>query len=310
MYCIQDTWDKAKPKHSIYVKKRIADYVGALPGDEKYISSMLLRKFVIKYQDEIATGDVPALRHLISITSRIEKYSCNSHLMTLFRAEAKLLFDYDYFSEKKTTLWCAYALCGLAKNKICPYCNQNYAFTVTGTTKDFRPTLDHFFPKAKYPFLALSLYNLVPSCYTCNSSLKGKTDFGVIPHLHPFDMKSGFNFRISPKNNISFASLVTNKHTLKRHGKLVPDKGKSDKATENSIATFLLEHRFELNNDSFMEFAILRKELTEGRVRDIQKILGRSVDLPMLLGFNEHDYKNQMHGKIYRDLYRQFKPRT
>ncbi|MBA9074726.1 hypothetical protein GGR22_002899 [Flavobacterium gossypii] len=38
-------------------------------------------------------------------------------------------------------------------------------------------TLDHFLPKGNYPYFALSLYNLVPSCYACNSKFKGIKEF-------------------------------------------------------------------------------------------------------------------------------------
>lgn len=34
-------------------------------------------------------------------------------------------------------------------------------------------TLDHFLHKSEFPFLSLCLYNLVPSCYACNSKFKG-----------------------------------------------------------------------------------------------------------------------------------------
>jgi|GEM_PF-1616643 len=34
-------------------------------------------------------------------------------------------------------------------------------------------TLDHFYHKAEYPFLSLSLFNFVPCCYSCNSKFKG-----------------------------------------------------------------------------------------------------------------------------------------
>src|SRR5690606_32118753 len=33
-------------------------------------------------------------------------------------------------------------------------------------------TLDHLLPQSEYPYLSLSLFNLVPSCYSCNSKLK------------------------------------------------------------------------------------------------------------------------------------------
>ena len=72
----------------------------------------------------------------------------------------------------------------------CPYCNRSPIHTVFDSLESnkelIRPTLDHFYPKSKNPFLALSFYNLIPSCYYCNSSLKGKTDMDESTHLNPY----------------------------------------------------------------------------------------------------------------------------
>ena len=82
---------------------------------------------------------------------------------------------------------------------VCPYCNRNYinstykVFTcnncnqellvIDGTKKECpgckqeingqtkvvnTAQLDHFFPKDSYPLFAVSFYNLIPSCYSCN----------------------------------------------------------------------------------------------------------------------------------------------
>ena len=40
-----------------------------------------------------------------------------------------------------------------------------------------RPQFDHWFPKKKYPLLAISFYNLIPCCTYCNSSVKGDIEF-------------------------------------------------------------------------------------------------------------------------------------
>ena len=49
--------------------------------------------------------------------------------------------------------------------KECPGCNQE----INGQTKVVNTAqLDHFFPKDSYPLFAVSFYNLIPSCYSCN----------------------------------------------------------------------------------------------------------------------------------------------
>jgi 5-methylcytosine-specific restriction endonuclease McrA len=78
-------------------------------------------------------------------------------------------FEKFYDSEwDKIQGYSRYDFVKLFKLKSCPYCNRNYIFTVDTTTDKLRPEIDHFYPKSKYPFLALSFYNLIPSCQVCN----------------------------------------------------------------------------------------------------------------------------------------------
>lgn len=59
--------------------------------------------------------------------------------------------------------------------KTCPYCNRAYTYTIENG--NINPQIDHFYYKAKYPLFAVSLYNLIPACATCNSSgAKGEKD--------------------------------------------------------------------------------------------------------------------------------------
>ena len=47
----------------------------------------------------------------------------------------------------------------------CPGCKQE----INGQTEVVNTAqLDHFFPKDSYPLFAVSFYNLIPSCYSCN----------------------------------------------------------------------------------------------------------------------------------------------
>ena len=78
--------------------------------------------------------------------------------------------------------------------KVCPYCNRIYTFTVKKKPKkakrQVRPELDHFFPKSKYAHLALSFYNLVPSCPQCNH-LKGDNEFDYHPYFGDLNGNEG-----------------------------------------------------------------------------------------------------------------------
>ena len=74
---------------------------------------------------------------------------------------------------------------------VCPYCNRLYITALK--RKKVRPQLDHFFPKSKYPYLALCLYNLIPSCGVCNQA---KSDLDPLdsrypPLLYPYEEEFG-----------------------------------------------------------------------------------------------------------------------
>lgn len=81
--------------------------------------------------------------------------------------------------------WGAYAYVMSLGTKVCPYCNRNYITPIYSSDGKARGELDHFFSKARYPYLALSIYNLVPSCAYCNSSLKGSEEFTYSNNFHP-----------------------------------------------------------------------------------------------------------------------------
>ena len=90
---------------------------------------------------------------------------------------------------------------------VCPYCNRQYIFTVA--SRKVRPQLDHFFPKREYPYLALSLYNMIPSCGLCNMT-KSSLDTAVNPVLYPYDEEMGHTaeFEIIVKKDGDFVKVL------------------------------------------------------------------------------------------------------
>ena len=87
---------------------------------------------------------------------------------------------------------------------VCPYCNRTFIKHVTGKKADgkdveIKAQLDHFYDKDKYPYLAVSRYNLVPCCPTCNG-IGGKytDDVAETGIMNPFALKDarGMMFKI------------------------------------------------------------------------------------------------------------------
>lgn len=83
--------------------------------------------------------------------------------------------------------------------RVCPYCNRQYTFTLAN--EGIRPQFDHFFPKSRFSYLSVSLYNLIPSCSICNSK---KHDLNTYEHdlYYPYEDEfgNGVVFQTSPIN--------------------------------------------------------------------------------------------------------------
>lgn len=81
----------------------------------------------------------------------------------------------------------------------CVYCNRNYTIQIVNDRA--RAELDHWFPKESYPILALSFYNLIPSCHSCNhikhnNAPDGGWENALLNINHPYidDKDSSYSF--------------------------------------------------------------------------------------------------------------------
>ncbi len=74
-----------------------------------------------------------------------------------------------------------------------------------------RPQFDHYFPKTYYPYLALSVWNLVPSCSICNMA-KSKLDTADKGNaiLYPYEDEFGEEiiFKMYKHKDKSFSNFV------------------------------------------------------------------------------------------------------
>ncbi len=83
-----------------------------------------------------------------------------------------------------------YQLLSMLGVSVCPYCNRQYITTVAHGRQSVRPQLDHFHNKKDFPYLALSINNLIPCCGVCNLQKSDeKTEI-----LYPYDEEMGGRF--------------------------------------------------------------------------------------------------------------------
>ena len=79
---------------------------------------------------------------------------------------------------------------------VCPYCNRNRIRPFTRNKRTHvTGELDHFYCKEKYPYLALTRENLVPSCSVCNgTSGKHNHDYYKSGLVNPFALVHSHEF--------------------------------------------------------------------------------------------------------------------
>lgn len=101
----------------------------------------------------------------------------------------EIIFDYERFfhqTESNKTYF-GFKLAQALHTNVCVYCNREYISTISDSNgkKIISPAFDHFLSQSEYPFMAISLFNLIPSCYSCNSQLKLDEKFTLDDYLYP-----------------------------------------------------------------------------------------------------------------------------
>lgn len=295
MINIGKAWDSARSSHDAYVQDRISQYKeSCIPS----IAAAEFRKFIDTYGSRISLGSHSD--HIDIITAANLLFAANPAIKNDFLSLSKQVFNYGQFSDYRSIKWGAYALCKQSPEIFCPYCQQSFSFTVTKKTGKFRPSLDHFFAKSDYPYLAISLYNLIPSCAICNSSLKGTADFFTVRHLHPFFDKEEVTFFSDAQSILKHSKNPKELIDLKiRTGKLSPEGA-------NSVNTFLLHERFKIHGRFLTDFFdTLRAWVDPDRIKEVNKIFAGSqytLTEARAISFDAKRYRHELLGRIRRDL--------
>lgn len=109
------------------------------------------------------------------------------------KTKVNFITKYNSFRSPKTKNepdWCGAKYIQALKIDVCPYCGQQYFSIVKNKSGNYiaEASIDHYYEKSDYPFLALNLYNLIPVCKNCNSSFKlAKSEHIVNPFIESLD---------------------------------------------------------------------------------------------------------------------------
>lgn len=161
------------------------------PCQKRYVQA--IRQFIDEKDGFVAEADT--IRDMVERVERRFFYGRETILemyATLNQELGEKVFRYDYFRDGtiKGTEGHANAVMRefVKRVKVCPYCNADsvYVLEVDERDKTYKSAFDHFYPKSRYPFLGLSLYNLIPSCHRCNSTFKQDRYAEALETYHPY----------------------------------------------------------------------------------------------------------------------------
>lgn len=234
------------------------------------------------------------------------------------------IIDYSMFNNY------AYDIAKKLTVNTCPYCNRNYINTVIDKKGNqiIRPTFDHFFPQKLHPFLALSFYNLIPSCYFCNSSLKGDNPISIDTHIHPykegFDKDATFHILISnlkpnksdPENyTLFFADNMIPLSPNDRYRKIFGGVREVETPGEGNINLFKLKDIYQSHLDIVGELVVKCDKLSSSYAKSLQPLfssLGTSREefYQYYFGnyFNEKNFHRRPMAKLTKDVVSQIIP--
>ncbi|MES2726783.1 MAG: hypothetical protein V4643_06745 [Bacteroidota bacterium] len=222
------------------------------------------------------------------------------------------VFDYKQFTKKDTSYYCGYDLAKKLKVNTCPYCNRNYTVTVAeGRKRTVRPDFDHFFPRKQYPLLALSFYNLIPSCLICNRTIKNQAKIINGKYIHPYEegFENALKINYFPMDTDSSVGLNSNFKINTILNPLEPNKAKKCK---ESFKLFKLKEIYKESHSGEIADLIRKHYVSNGKYLESLKqafpAIGNIDELYRLAFgnyYSEDDFEKRPLSKLTKDVVEQ-----
>jgi hypothetical protein len=202
---------------------------------------------------------------------------------TIFRVYEK---KFSHWKKKK---YCAEALVKKLEITVCPYCNRSFIHSIE--ERESRVCqIDHFFNKSDYPYLALSFYNLIPSCYACNHT-KSTHDLGLSP------------YEINNSDTVTFSYAPTSTSSYQVELKV------NDDRMNNNVNVLGLKGLYAFHDDYAEELVIKRMIYSDDYLNELEANFGGIVEskeklLRLIAGnyIQEDDLKKRPLAKLTRDI--------
>lgn len=169
-----------------------------------------LKKYLLDNLENILVGKP---KELLDINDKFIK-TIKGLNKAKFNSKLSKIFNYGAFADGDKREYNFYNLADNLNINCCPNCNRQYTITISkknGSNNLTKPDFDHYFSKKDYPILAISFYNLIPSCTICNSIFKGSIEMNLNDYLHPYIDNSihsfSFDYEVSPEDPLKCGKI-------------------------------------------------------------------------------------------------------
>lgn len=139
-------------------------------------------------------------------------------------------------------------------------------------------TLDHVLPQSKYKLLSLCLYNLIPSCYSCNSKFKKAKTFSssvdlamASPSSKDFSINNNFEFKIIFSDELKDIRSIND-------FKLMQDVYSNQKMVDEYFKMFKIPGRYVYHKEVAFRLIEKKRKYPESNLLLISKLLNYSLD--------------------------------
>lgn len=294
-------------------------------------------RFIEKYKDLQDNGFSKMVTNKGEFVKNFKMKKNNMKIIENYKEKNKVLkyiFDYNRLCDgieiKDNIIWDRHELISKMEFRTCPYCNRQYITNYIDESKENKTTadLDHYYSKSDYPFLALSLYNFIPSCQICNSRFKIAKDFYFEPHIYPYKDEFGKNAKfitgfytnsdiernenkkkITENERYDINYLLGTSENFKIEIEISSNDSRVDKKIQNSINTFHLKELYNLHKDYIRE--LIKKAIiyNESRIDELytqypKLFNSREEVLQMVVSnyINDDDLEKRPLAKLTKDI--------
>ena len=253
--------------HVQTISKTIYDLFLKLEYDNLEDKTVECLNYVFENLESILSANTTELKKYIEFfkNNYPNSFKDGTELNKILRNE---LFEKEYNNWGGRKKYGAYTFVQTLDLKTCPYCNRNYTFVVNNENGKLRPEIDHFYPKSIYPFLAMSFFNLIPSCSICNHTKSNKVKKDLD---NPYDIESNsYKFTYIP-NNIEFATVEKEKYDFDSFDIAL-------KGNDSNIELFKLTELYQQHKDIVLDLLIKKAYYPQSYLEELEKSFGFTKD--------------------------------